>query len=167
MEGNKTVWISESAIAIIIAAASNAHPNETGGIVLGVHAMGRPWITHSVEIQSLEQTQNRYRLPSDVRPRFVDRVRKVDSRIGYLGEWHSHPANVGPSLKDKISMTRIAFNSKAACPHPLLIVAKRNSAGYKLDINEWCRWRLRPLQVVLAGDLPSEQKGMLGYAGKK
>ncbi len=160
----KPVWISEKAIALINEAARGAHPKETGGIILGVYVKDRPWVTHSVEIQSAEPSPNFYRLPSNVRPRVVDQIRRIDSRLGYLGEWHSHPANVGPSLKDKLSITRIALNSKAGCPHPLLIVAKQNSSGYEIDITEWGRWRLRPLQVILAGELPHETAGLeAGY----
>ena len=84
----------------------------------------------------------------------MDELRKIDTRLGYLGEWHSHPAVVGPSLKDRLSMTSIALQSRATCPNPLLIVAIRNETDYSLDIREWRGWRLRPLHAILAGDLP-------------
>jgi proteasome lid subunit RPN8/RPN11 len=148
----KPVWISEQAITVISEAAWGAHPKETGGILLGVYVKDRPWVTHSVHVESAEPRRNFYRLPLGVRPQVVDEMRKIDGRLGYLGEWHSHPANVGPSLKDKISIGHIAWLSKADCPYPLLIVAKRNSTGYELDITEWAGWRLRPVRVVLAGE---------------
>jgi hypothetical protein len=156
MSNPKPVWISEYAIAIIKEAASGAHPKETGGILLGVYVNDRPWVTNSVQIEAAETSHNFYRLPSGARPRVVDELRKIDSRLGYLGEWHSHPAHVGPSLKDKLSMASIGLQSRPACPNPLLIVAMRDETGYSLDIREWCGWRLTPLQAILAGNLPRQ-----------
>ncbi len=137
-------------------AASNAHPDETGGILIGVYINDRPWVTNSVQIETAEARHNFYRLPSGARPRAVDELRKIDTRLGYLGEWHSHPAVIGPSLKDKLSMTSIALKLRATCPNPLLIVAIRNETDYSLDIREWHGWRLRPLHAILAGDLPRQ-----------
>jgi hypothetical protein len=153
MSNARPVWISEHAIAIIKEAASSAHPKETGGILVGVYVNGRPWVTNSVEIETAEPRGDFYRLPSGARPRVVDELRKIDARLGYLGEWHSHPANVGPSFQDKLSMGHIAWLSKADCPCPLLILAKRKHADYELEIAEWRKWRLRPVKVVWAGDL--------------
>lgn len=152
----KPVWISEQVIIVIKEAASGSHPEEIGGILLGVYVNDRPWVTHSVQIESVEPRHNFYRLPSGVRPRVVDELRKIDARLGYLGEWHSHPANVGPSLKDKLSMTCIALHSKNTCPNPLLMVVKRDETGYSLDIREWRGWRLTRLHAILAGDLPHQ-----------
>jgi len=152
----RPVWISEQAITAMNEAARRAHPKETGGILLGVYVNDRPWVTHSVQIESAEPRHNFYRLPSGARPRIVDELRKKDARLGYLGEWHSHPANIGPSLKDKLSMTRIALHSKTNCPNPLLIVAIREDTGYSLDIREWRGWRLKRLRAILAGGLPRQ-----------
>jgi hypothetical protein len=121
-----------------------------------VYVNERPWVTNSVQIETAEPRYNFYRLPSGARPRVVDELRKIDTRLGYLGEWHSHPADVGPSLRDKLSMASIGLQSRRTCPNPLLIVAMRNETGYSLDIREWRGWYLTPLHAILVGDLPRQ-----------
>jgi len=153
MSKPRPIWISENAITTIKEAASSAHPLETGGILVGVYVNSRPWVTISVQIETAKPRHNFYRLPSGARPRVVAELRKIDARLGYLGEWHSHPANVGPSFRDKLSMGRIAWISRTDCPCPLLIVAKRKNKDYELEITEWREWRLLPVEIVCAGDL--------------
>lgn len=99
------VWVSEAARDALMAAADAANPDETGGVLVGVvlkrgEDTGRPWVTHAVEVPSRKSDRNHYELPAGARRRVVMRLRKSDSRLGYLGDWHSHPVNVGPSPTD-------------------------------------------------------------------
>jgi hypothetical protein len=79
----------------------------------------------------------------------------VDPRLGYLGDWHSHPADIGPSSVDSASMRRLGADVDAGCTHPVLIIARRRGPGiYSFDARQLARWGLRRLRLIAAGGLP-------------
>lgn len=145
------VLISEIAQATILAAARGAHPNEAGGILVGVFAAERPWITHALEIPGASVGAAHYLLPGGVTRPIVRCVRRVDTRLGYLGEWHVHPADIGPSGTDRETLRSIALKSR----EPILVIARLWSTGYRLDARILRRGRLIPLMIVQAGALPT------------
>lgn len=144
--------IAESMSADARRQGRKAHPNETGGILLGVRTEGRPWITQAVEIPSLDRGRRHYRIPAGTTTPTVERARQDDPRLGYLGEWHTHPADVGPSPTDRATMRRLALR------HPrtglVLIVVRRGTNGYWLDVRETACPFLHTRGTVLTGDLP-------------
>jgi proteasome lid subunit RPN8/RPN11 len=160
------LWITESAAASTRAAAQRAHPAETGGVLLGVYVAGaRPWIVEAVTVPSAVASGTYYELGRDERPAAVDEARARDARLGYIGDWHSHPADVGPSTVDASTMRHLGADLAAGCPHPVLIVARRGARGaYDLDARQLARWRLRRLQVIMAGALPAISNGTV-YEG--
>lgn len=147
----KTILLAESASATLRRLARSAHPNETGGILLGVRNGGRPWITQAAEIPSTDRGRSHYRLPADTTTVAVARARKTDPRLGYLGEWHSHPTDVGPSPTDRATMRRLAL------PHPriglVLIVVRRRDGVPWLDVREMAFPFLRCREAALTGDI--------------
>ena len=150
-------WLTEAARDVIIAAAAAAaaaHPNETGGVLLGVLTRGRPWITTATEVAHAGATGAYYELEAGAAPAVVDAMTLHDPRVGYLGEWHSHPADFGPSPLDERSMRGIAADPTAECAHPVLIIARRCGSDYQLDACQLQRRRLRTLQIIDAGPLP-------------
>jgi Prokaryotic homologs of the JAB domain len=149
-------WLTESARLDLEAAASAAHPKETGGILVGVHTRGsRPWIIHAVEIHSKNSGSSHYVVPAHRRRRVIERLRrKHDARLGYLGEWHSHPLDVGPSNADGDSIRAIGGDPSTGCARPLLLIARRAGDGYHLDARQLDRGSLRPLDLIAAGQLP-------------
>jgi proteasome lid subunit RPN8/RPN11 len=149
------LWLSETAWQTIKAAAGAAHPAETGGVLLGVLSIdGRPWITEAVTVPSATATHTSYELPTGARPRAVDEARAHDPRLGYLGDWHSHPADAGPSLRDGRTMRRLA-QVTPDCPTPVLIIARRVAGDdYAIDARDASPRRLRRLDALAAGDLP-------------
>jgi proteasome lid subunit RPN8/RPN11 len=149
-------WVTEDARAELERAADTAHPRETGGILVGVHTAGsRPWIIHAVEIPSKDSGNAHYVVPARSRQQVVKRLRRIhDSRLGYLGEWHSHPLDVGPSSTDLDSIRAIANNPAAGCSRPVLLIARRVGDDYSLDALQYHRNSLRQLAVLDAGPLP-------------
>jgi Prokaryotic homologs of the JAB domain len=142
-------------------AAADAHPKETGGILVGVHTAGlRPWIVHAVEIPSKDSGRAHYVVPARRRRQVVERLRKLhDPRLGYLGEWHSHPMDVGASSTDLESIQAIANDRASGCQRPVLFVVRRAGGGYALDARQLDRRSLRPLNLIAAGPLsPPETK---------
>lgn len=119
----------------MVTAATRAHPRETGGVLVGVLAdargAGRPWVTHAVEVPSPKSGPTGYELAAGARQRVVKSLRKQDARLGYLGDWHSHPINLDPSGTDATSIASISATGD--CPRPLLFVLRRAKSGYEID----------------------------------
>ena len=145
------ILISEIAQATILAAALGAHPNEAGGILVGVRAADRPWVTYALEIPGATVGVTHYVLPGGITKPIVRCVRRVDKRLGYLGEWHVHPADIGPSRTDRHTLRTIAGKS----PEPILVIARHASRGYLLEARILEKSRLVPLVIVQTGALPS------------
>lgn len=156
-------WVSEGAIESIDAAAGAAHPNETGGVLVGVLAEGRPWVVVAAELTPACRRPAFYESPRGGRQRAVRALRRRDRRLGYLGEWHSHPMDVGPSGQDATTMDLLARTGD--CARPLLIVARRAQGEYDLDARQWTGRSLRPVRLILAGDLPEAPQD--GRAGRR
>jgi proteasome lid subunit RPN8/RPN11 len=155
------IWISESASEAITSSAAEHHPQEIGGVLIGVAAGGRPWVTLAVTVPSRRRTPVYYELPAGARGAAVDRARRRDGRLGYLGDWHSHPVDVGPSDKDRSTMAALA-EGDADCPRPVLVIARRSGEGYLLDAHQQVGIRLRPLRLIAAGPLPPPQSDRKG-----
>lgn len=153
------VWLSETAWDALIAAAKAANPEETGGVLVGVvlaggEGAGRPWVTNAVEVPSRNKGRSHYELPAGARHRVVRKLRKSDSRLGYLGDWHSHPSDVGPSPTDIDSIESASLEGD--CPRPLLFLVRRGRQRYRIDAHQWTGKSLRRLQVRAAGSLQSQ-----------
>lgn len=155
----RELLLSESAKSTIEKSASTSHPSETGGVLLGVRTGRSPWITHAVEVESATRGPRHYCLPAGSTTALVDEMRRVDSRLGYMGEWHVHPADVGPSPTDRATMRALAKRQNGRSRHPILIVARRCGKTYMLDARQW-KWRVvHRMQIVSTGELgsPSSQ----------
>ena len=149
------VWITEAARDTLISAASGAYPFETGGVLIGVFAWGRPWVTHAKEIMTDHRSTNYFELPSGSRNRTVAQLRKKDNRLGYLGDWHSHPCDFGPSSADQNAMAKLALNGD--CHRPLLFLVRRDIEVYNIDPLQWTGRSLRRLRIIEAGPLSASQ----------
>lgn len=151
--GRWRIWLSEEAEAVIKESAREAHPHETGGVLVGVLAGTRPWVTYAVHVPSPTSTGTSYEIPAGARRRAVNEARRMDPRLGYLGDWHSHPADIEPSRCDATTMAHLAADARADCAWPLLIVLRRACEDYWVDARQWTGRSLRVLQVVRAGPL--------------
>lgn len=146
-----TVHVSESALHSIRASATLSHPLETGGILVGVHTSQYPWVTHAVEVRTGERGHTAYRLPVGATRREVRQLRDLDPRVGYLGDWHSHPMDVPASATDRLTTATTAVRTMQPT---LLLIARRVEEQYELDLHVARGVRLRTCVIILAGDLP-------------
>jgi hypothetical protein len=127
-------------------------------------AGNRPWVVQAATVASVVRGRTRFELPAGVRPASVEKARVVDQRVGYLGDWHSHPSDIGPSGTDLATMRRLARDTDGTA-NPLLLIARRRGAGrYQLDMREYARYRLFKTRIVAAGGLisPAPPKDILG-----
>ena len=147
------IWLSEEVEHVVVRAAHEHHPVEIGGVLVGVSVRRRPWATAAAVVPSRCQTPTYYTLPQGARHVAVEAARKHDRRIGYVGDWHAHPADIGPSETDLATMRRLAADVDAGCPRPVLLIARRVGHEYRLDVWQFTGHTLRPLRVLAAGAL--------------
>lgn len=147
--------LSEKAQQDMTWAAHRSHPIETGGILVGVHVNGQPWVTAAVEILSPERGRRHYKIPARTTQPAVLAAREADPRLGYLGDWHSHPSDSGPSRTDLATLALISIKHPRE-PNPTMIVVRRSAKGYNLDARRILAVGHRTCEISMTGDLPSQ-----------
>lgn len=148
------LWVAAAALKLMVNAADQWTPDETGGVLVGYWAEQRqvvvtaavdagPHSTHSTDgfhpdsayqvakIAELYEASGRYHL--------------------YLGDWHTHPlGGLGLSRIDRQTMRRIARTSAARCPRPLMLVL---ASADNWQLAAWSperRWgRLLPVPATI------------------
>lgn len=148
--------LAESAEAAMVAAAIKAHPLETGGILLGVYLDDEPWVTRVIELASPDRGRHHYKIPGGATQPAVQAARRDDHRLGYLGDWHTHPADVGPSPTDLATLALVSITHPRT-PNPTLVVVRHTAEGHVLDTRRIATVTPRPCTIRLAGDLPPER----------
>lgn len=144
--------LSESAAATMTGAAGASHPMEAGGVLVGVYADGLPWVTRAIQIPSARPRRHSYLIPAGATQPAVKNARRADARLGYLGDWHTHPDDVGPSTTDIASLAFISFR-RPHRPNPTLVVVRRQGPGYALDARRTVGLHVRHCEVRFAGSL--------------
>lgn len=115
--------LAEEAATAIRDLAAAAHPRETGGLLLGWWNEKVPVVRDAIEVLDPRAGHTRWtRHEAAARAALLAAVRAADgSGIGYVGEWHSHPADVGPSSRDIRELQRISRQY----PLPLVLAVAR------------------------------------------
>lgn len=148
------VYVAEHVVSMLRQSAEQARPLETGGVLVGVLRDGEPWITSAVEVIDYGRTSTRFVIPFGVTPTAVEAAMEHDGRVGYIGLWHSHPADLPASPTDKATLRRDARRRTRPKKVPaILIVVRDTDAG-------WCVDALRdrgsgpaPVEIVLTGHM--------------
>lgn len=149
-------YLSSEAQTAILDQAALAYPNETGGVLVGVTThRGEPWVVEAVELESAAPSPTEYRLPPGETQAAIDRLREADQRLGYLGEWHSHPNASDLSAKDKRTMKSLARDPNLVGESPLLIVARRKEGRYELVGSRVTPSGMLSVDIRAAGGLPA------------
>lgn len=151
-----SLLLTDEAAAVMGAAALSAHPNETGGLLLGIYDDRLvPVIARAVELPPHDPSPTRYVLPAGATHQAIDNARLMDARLGYLGEWHSHPTDQPASAKDRSTMRGLAQLPDVGTP--ILLVARPSGDGYQLDGYLTVEGELRRVDVLSVGPLPDEE----------
>lgn len=142
-----TAWIANTALSAIVAEAEGSYPAETGGLLLGY------WSAPYTEVvitdiidpgpQSIHEP-TRFVPDADYQENELARRFCLDpARLGYLGDWHSHPRGTGMlSRQDRKTLTDIATCVEARAPVPLMAVVAL-SPGVSTDWKTFI-WRFGP-----------------------
>jgi integrative and conjugative element protein (TIGR02256 family) len=151
--------VTESAFGQVRQAAADALPFETGGIVLGTRTAQGVWITRFAEVLATAPHRRSFQIPAGGTHAIVDEAKRADQRVGYLGDWHTHPVDVGPSGIDFATLQDLAKGVFAR--RRLLALIRRGDEEWSLDL--WILNTLRrpvALDYELTGPLaPSTARG--------
>lgn len=132
-------------------------PDETGGVLVGhVDPAGRTVITGVVGPGPRAiRSPTKFRRDGEHAQSEVDRLHsESEGRDDYVGEWHSHPASVGPSGVDVRSMAWIGGNARYCRDQPLLIIMQRTrTRDWRPLTYRWVRGRLIEVRSVAEDDL--------------
>lgn len=136
------IELSPRALAIVRAAARRSHPTETGGLLLGWWDSGRIVVDTAAEVLDETATSSRWHRREVTAQQALDEVLKQheDPWLGYVGDWHTHPAPSGPSYSDIAALRR----SSQQYPDPLVLLVHRQDSQIDLAVAQ--RGRRRPPQ---------------------
>lgn len=114
--------LSPLVLNFIINECNNKFPKETGGILVG-------YIEYNVAViiaasgpgPKATHHRSEFRRDGPFSQNYLDQsANQTSNQSDYLGEWHSHPRNVGPSKKDLASMVKIRTSPAYAIESPIL-----------------------------------------------
>lgn len=124
------IHLRSPARATMVLAGRRADPRETGGILVGFRDGPNIIVTRAVEVPSPSATSHSYHSDHKLAQVALERDRanhSGDLLSGYVGEWHTHPAPVGPSWIDRLSIGRIAWRTEEPIA---LVVCHADSATF-------------------------------------
>ncbi|HKY14068.1 MAG TPA: ThiF family adenylyltransferase [Microthrixaceae bacterium] len=150
-----SVMLSADARATMTNAAIDTHPNETGGILIGARASdGSTCVVEAVEFRPETPSPHVYRVPDGVTQSAVDAARSLDERVGYVGEWHSHPTDQPASATDVATMVHLADLPDSRDP-VLFVLRPLTADQFHIDAYVVADRVLERCSVVDVGGLPA------------
>jgi integrative and conjugative element protein (TIGR02256 family) len=101
IKGRQQVLVAREALDAAVEVGSAALPRETGGILLGFRIPDGLVVTRFLLVEDTGSSTHSYLLRRRPAQRQLDAVRRhAGSAVGYVGDWHTHPKDVGPSRCD-------------------------------------------------------------------
>ena len=147
--------LCETALTTVYDKTAAAIPFETGGVLVGCEVDGRITISNAIEIPDCDASSDRYGLPAGAATAAIDLARSADPRVGYVGEWHSHPRPSPPSVTDEATMLDIAQNPELASPVLLIVTPGEDELPVQAFVTTPAG--LKPAHVTMCGNLPDPQ----------
>jgi len=77
----------------------------------------------------------------------------ADSRLGYLGDWHTHPMDVAASGVDRRTVRRLTRTAGSDAREVVLLVPRRRGRNHVIDAYLADRRGVRLVPIVRTGDL--------------
>ena len=134
------VWLPASLLREMAAAAEEWRPLEGGGVLAGYWATrySEAVVTHVIHAGPGADHRKTGMAPdSDYQDGELARIfEETDGVAYYLGDWHSHPGTGAvPSPTDRRTLRRIATETEAAAPQPLMLIL--DNPGERWGVIGW------------------------------
>jgi hypothetical protein len=148
--------VSQRALSKGFRAASAAFPLETGGICLGWRDGTGLEVMDLVEIPDPHSTGTSYLRSRDTAALVLAKILKAEppgSLLGYVGEWHSHPAPQRASSQDKRELRHVSGLTAGVVG---LMVLQWDSSTQRWEVRSHLasRSKVRSCETVIVGDAP-------------
>lgn len=144
--GGTEIRVAEDAISDGERLTLEALPNEVGGILVGWwEGNSTAVVVGLLSVPDDAPGRTHYERRHALAQRALDsyRVSHDDQRLGYIGEWHSHPAPQPPSATDRNELAAIVRESTKRAALVVFAVQKGNGVdSYGLIGSP--RWARRP-----------------------
>jgi integrative and conjugative element protein (TIGR02256 family) len=128
--------------------AASAYPHETGGLLLGWWEGHVPVVAAWVEVPDSAARRDRWSRNERAAAAALSAARRsYPPHIGYVGDWHSHPADVGPSQADLRAIRRVSRQYEDAVA---LAVVRR---GGRVDTRLAFRGRLTTTDMLVTTNI--------------
>jgi integrative and conjugative element protein (TIGR02256 family) len=146
-----TLVLDASHARKLLKQSSRFRPKETGGILLG-YRYQRDRVAQLVELVGAGPGARResHRFVPDGAwqlKQVADCYEQSGRTLEYLGDWHSHPNDIGPSGLDGATARKIAKSPAARCPHPIFLIATYVEEQWELRAYRYSARRLRRIEV--------------------
>ncbi|MBK6872811.1 MAG: Mov34/MPN/PAD-1 family protein [Kineosporiaceae bacterium] len=142
--GGLPVQVHPDAHAMVTQAASAAHPQETGGLLLGWWQAGSVVLRYAVEVIDPDATSTSWHRQEQLTQAAL--IRAIDDHehpwLGYVGDWHTHPAACPPSRQDEACIRE----ASTQFADPLVLLVHRFDG--RLDIRAARAGRSQPARQV-------------------
>lgn len=120
------ISVTHAALAAGIDAAERSMPSETGGVLAGWRTADGIHVVMMLEVPSSKAMQSSYvrsqRRADAALRRYLKEQTPRSELIGYVGDWHSHPAPQVASRTDLASIAEFARND--GLPVGLLVLVR-------------------------------------------
>lgn len=158
---NRTIDLTRSAWAELVQRAGVDPLRETGGILLGWRHKGGIHVEQTIEVLDRQAGHTWYRrrhAPAEAALAAVLEHVPENSALGYVGEWHTHPARVGPSFHDRRELRRIS--GKTTHEVALLVAAHEKDSSTWVPVGLTALGsRIRAAVVDIAATETVEEEG--------
>lgn len=114
------VRFAQGVLAAAVNSASDALPSETGGILLGWREEPATVVVELLEVADPAAGHTSNTRDHAHAEAALQRALAADPSdpVGYVGEWHAHPAPQGPRRQDRRELRAVPRQS----PHPVALV---------------------------------------------
>ncbi len=124
MLSSQPVRIHDDATSSIHACAEQSRQRETGGLLLGWWETDAIVVRHAIEVSDPEATATSWtREEHRSTAALATALEQFEHPwLGYVGDWHTHPAPSGASSTDRRSIRR----ASRGYGHPLVLIVHRS-----------------------------------------
>ncbi len=124
--------LSKIGLDFIISESNQKFPKETGGILLG-NFDGKCFYIEKAIGPGLDAEHSLFgfkRNGNFAQAQMDSCIKESSGLVDYIGEWHSHPENIGPSKTDYNSIRWVANNPKYFISIPILGICQKNGSSW-------------------------------------